>query len=87
VPKQFKPLEWKGVDRAALYDSGGILPPGATLAINGTGRNEYVTTEAPGGVTVNVTVQGNVTTEKDLAESIATEVRNALLRKAQPQRR
>jgi tape measure domain-containing protein len=82
VPKQFKPLEWRGVDRAALYDSGGILPPGATLAINATGRNEYVTTEAPGGVTVNVTVQGNVTTEKDLAESIATEVRNALLRKA-----
>jgi tape measure domain-containing protein len=83
VPKQFKPLEWKGVDRAALYDSGGILPPGVTLAMNGTGRNEYVTADVPGGVTVNVTVQGNVTTEKDLAESIATAVRDALLRKAQ----
>lgn len=83
VPKQFKPLEWKGVDRAALYDSGGVLAPGVTLAMNGTGRNEYVSTEAPGvTVQVNVTVQGNVTAEKDLAESIATEVRNALLRKA-----
>lgn len=27
---------------AAVYDQGGILPPGYTLAYNGTGRNEYV---------------------------------------------
>jgi phage-related protein len=26
------------------YDSGGILPPGLTMAYNGTGRNEYVLT-------------------------------------------
>lgn len=81
VPRDFKPLQWKGIDRKALYDSGGILPPGTTLAVNNTGRNEFVSTDAP-GVTVNVTVQGNVTTEKDLAESIATAVRDALLRKA-----
>lgn len=67
----------------ASYDDGGILPPGVTIAHNNTGRNEYVSAQAPGStVTVNVTVQGNVTAEKDLAESIATEVRNALLRKA-----
>lgn len=69
----------------AAYDSGGVLPPGTTVAHNNTGRNEYVFTEdqlAASSVTVNVTVQGNVTTEKELAESIATSVRNALLRKA-----
>jgi TP901 family phage tail tape measure protein len=30
------------------YDDGGILPPGYTLAYNGTGSNEYVTKEKPG---------------------------------------
>lgn len=32
-----------GEINAASYDSGGVLPPGYTLAYNGTGRNEYVT--------------------------------------------
>lgn len=71
----------------ASYDEGGILPPGTTIAHNNTGRNEYVMTGdqlANGApqVTVNVTVQGNVTAERDLAESIATAVRDALIRKA-----
>jgi hypothetical protein len=84
VPKNFKPLQWKGVKKEALFDGGGILPPGTTLAHNRTGRDEYVLRpdQLGGNVTVNVTVQGNVTTEKDLAESIATAVRDALLRKA-----
>lgn len=67
------------------YDDGGVLPPGTTIAHNNTGRNEYVLTDDQlnsGGITVNVTVQGNVTSERDLAESIATNVRDALLRKA-----
>lgn len=29
---------------AAVYDSGGILKPGLTMAYNGTGRNEYIRT-------------------------------------------
>jgi phage-related protein len=29
------------------YDQGGILPPGITLAMNNTGRNEYVSTTPP----------------------------------------
>ena len=32
-----------------VFDQGGILPPGATLAINNTGRNEYVNTAGSGG--------------------------------------
>jgi NlpC/P60 family len=31
------------------YDRGGILPPGLTLAYNGTGRNEVVSPVPPGG--------------------------------------
>lgn len=37
------------VPRARLYDNGGVLAPGATLAVNNTGRNEYVSTDRPGG--------------------------------------
>lgn len=44
------------------YDQGGVLPPGITMAVNGTGRDEYVS-RTPGGhgggdtyVTNNVTV-------------------------------
>ena len=69
----------------ASYDEGGILPPGTTIAHNGTGRNEYVMTGSQLGgpqVTVNVTVQGSVMAERDLAESISTSVRDALVRKA-----
>lgn len=68
------------------YDQGGVLPPGTTVAQNNTGRNEYVMTgdqlAAAGGVTVNVTVQGSVTTEQNLATSIAKSVRDELLRVA-----
>lgn len=78
VPSRFRPLN------DATYDSGGVLPPGDTLARNHTGKNEYVFTgdqlANAGGVTVNVTVQGNVTSEKDLAASIAKSVRDELLR-------
>lgn len=40
-----------------LFDNGGILKPGLNLAINGTGRNEFLTRGS--GVTVNV--YGDVT--------------------------
>jgi tape measure domain-containing protein len=87
VPRGFSPLDAPWLDKTGLYDGGGILPPGNTLARNNTGRNEYVLTgEQLAGngtnVIVNVTVQGNVTAEKDLAEKIATAVRDAMLRKA-----
>lgn len=80
VPRGFRPLDMPWLDQTGLYDGGGILPPGRTLAVNNTGHNEYISTH-PGGITVNVTVQGNVTTEKELAESIATAVRDAIIRK------
>jgi hypothetical protein len=40
------------------YDRGGILPPGITLAVNGTGRDEYVSRTPPGrgGNTYHITV-------------------------------
>ena len=79
VPQKFVPLQWKGIDKK-LFDDGGILSPGVTLAVNGTGRNEYVSREPIGDVNVTVHVHGNVTAEKDLAKSIAKEVRNELLR-------
>jgi hypothetical protein len=34
------------------YDDGGVLPPGLTMAYNGTGRNEYVSKE-PTGTVIN----------------------------------
>lgn len=38
-----------GGRRARLYDNGGVLPPGATLAVNNTGRDEYVSATPGGG--------------------------------------
>jgi hypothetical protein len=35
------------------YDDGGVLPPGLTMAYNGTGRNEYVSKEPASTVTNN----------------------------------
>ncbi len=37
------------------YDNGGVLPPGITLAVNGTGRDEYVSRTPPGGGNTYVT--------------------------------
>jgi hypothetical protein len=37
-----------GLVKARSYDSGGILPPGLTLAVNNTGRNETVHTGGDG---------------------------------------
>jgi len=39
------------------YDSGGILPPGMTLAVNNTGRNEYVSRTPP--ININVDARGS----------------------------
>jgi tape measure domain-containing protein len=33
--------------RSLLYDRGGVLPPGVTLAVNNTGRNEHVVSTPP----------------------------------------
>jgi len=41
---------------AAVYDGGGLLPPGLTFAYNGTGRNEQVLTAGRAAPAVNVRV-------------------------------
>jgi tape measure domain-containing protein len=83
APSGFHPLGASWLDQSGLFDNGGILRPGTTLAHNGTGHNEYVsTTPLGGGVHVQVIVQGNVTSEKELARKIATEVRDELVRVA-----
>ncbi len=38
----------------ATYDKGGVLRPGLTMAYNGTGRNEYVSSGAPIMVAINL---------------------------------
>jgi tape measure domain-containing protein len=48
------------------YDRGGFLPPGLSLAYNGTGRPERV----GGGITVHVHVAGSVIAEHDLADTV-----------------
>jgi hypothetical protein len=63
------------------YDNGGMLGTGWTAAFNGTGGGEYVTKEPPFQIIVNVTVEGNVTAEKKLAESIAGTIRNELVKR------
>lgn len=46
---------------AAVYDQGGVLKPGLTMAYNGTGRNEFVNKQAGGWAgTPNVVVQARV---------------------------
>ena len=41
---------------AAVYDGGGLLPPGLTFAYNGTGLNEQVLTAGRAAPAVNVRV-------------------------------
>ncbi len=67
------------VGSAVSFDHGGILPPGLTLAWNGTGAGEVVL--GPGEssrrdrqVVINVTVHGNVNPRK-LARELAYELR------------
>jgi len=75
---------WAHSVRTGWYDDEGVLPPGRTVAMNGTGRNEYVSKTPPGGggITVAVTVMGSVTTERDLVKSITLGVRDELRRHA-----
>lgn len=51
--------DYRDVERANVpvrrFDSGGILAPGATLALNGTGAGELVTPMATGGITEALT--------------------------------
>lgn len=62
--------------KIASYDQGGYLPEGLSLAYNGTGRPEPVGhhLEQP-TVVVNVTVEGSVMAENDLATSIGDKIR------------
>lgn len=52
-----------GAINAASYDSGGYLPPGYTLAYNGTGQPERV---GGGDTTVNVNVTGTFNNDNDM---------------------
>lgn len=58
---------------AAVYDQGGTLPPGFTMAYNGTGRNETIRTASQeqalgrSGIEINVTANF---TERDIARAI-----------------
>lgn len=52
-----------------VYDQGGYLPEGLSLAFNGTGRPEPVGHGL--GVTVNVVVHGNLVHQDDVVEGIA----------------
>lgn len=70
---------------AAMYDQGGLLPQGLSLAYNGTGAPEPVIPAkrlGGDGVTVNVTVnvEGSVTAESDLADRIAKAIRASVRR-------
>lgn len=69
-------LEKGGIIPAGKYDAGGYLPEGLSLAYNGTGRPEPVGhhLEQP-TVVVNVTVEGSVMAENDLATSIGDKIR------------
>jgi hypothetical protein len=65
-----------------VFDSGGVLPPGMSLAMNLTGRPEAVLTSGQlagvgGGTTINVNMYGPVGSADEFAE----QVRRALLRK------
>jgi hypothetical protein len=57
------------------YDQGGILPPGASVAINGTGKPERVLTDdqwkkVQGGNTYNITMQIDPTKVKSMDDLI-----------------
>ncbi len=60
-------LSWlrAGWPEPYLYDRGGILRPGATLAINNTGRNEYVTPPGAGRVGGSGTVTAPIVLKLD----------------------
>jgi hypothetical protein len=51
---------WSHELRYGWYDRGGVLPPGLTLALNTSGRNEYVVGGAggPAGTTIVLQVDG-----------------------------
>jgi TP901 family phage tail tape measure protein len=66
------------------YDQGGVLAPGYTMAYNGTGKSEYVSTSAPvsitigkGAVEVKVQADAGVDSGK-LAEAVRGAVEPAL---------
>lgn len=57
------------------YDRGGWLPEGISLAHNGTGAPEPVGIGGGRPVVVNVTVEGSVTSEADLVDTITRAIR------------
>lgn len=68
------------------YDQGGILPPGLTMAMNNTGRNEYVSrSPGGGGVTnINVTINGAVmgATADQIAAAMVEPIAKAMRQKS-----
>lgn len=68
------------------YDQGGPLPPGLTMAYNGTGKTEWVFTEdqlksmaaggkgGGGGPTVNINVNGSDQSPREIAQQVKSEL-------------
>jgi len=68
--------------RPHWYDKGGYLPPGLSLAMNGTGRPERVLGPGQsGGITVNITINGNLLGNRHELENEFVEIMDQLRRK------
>lgn len=74
-----------GIGSGHGYDQGGILPPGATLAVNNTGHNEYVINPAlhRGGLGTSITWTGNViiqgqtlATKQDIGREVVSAIQS-----------
>jgi TP901 family phage tail tape measure protein len=65
--------------RSATYDQGGILQPGYTLAFNGTGRPERVTTGGAGPAQITVNVNAPVFGVDDLQRTIVSAIDSTLI--------
>ncbi len=69
------PAAQKIIAASKLFDSGGILQPGLTLAYNGTGRNETVRTAAQEAAlhrptVININVQGSLNDDRTIGRLI-----------------
>ena len=62
---------WQHEVNFGWYDRGGFLPPGVTVAYNGTGRPEPV----GGGTTYNITVNAAVSNPAEVGRQVVTVIR------------
>lgn len=63
------------------FDNGvGRLQPGYNLTYNGTGKDEWLSPQDSTPIIINITVEGSVIQERDLAKTITSAVRDELKR-------